>query len=193
MKEKWKDIPNWEGYYQVSNLGRIKSVARSYKRYDKHEVQLKSKILRTFDMYDGTKVNLSRNGSHVNTSVAKVVAHAFVPGYRPKTTYSFKDSDVHNNNATNLEWVTFSESRERAKTLKRGPVTKPKTPARRVAQYNMSGRLIKVWNNAIEIEQECGISIANISRSCNLKRSHAADSQWRYIEHGQKPKKHLTV
>ena len=98
-KEIWKDIYGYEGKYQVSNYGRIRSV----------------KILKpcksSFGYY---RVGFSENGKIKSFSVHRLVALSFVPNPERKKEVNHMDGDKTNNRADNLEWVTQSENIQHA-------------------------------------------------------------------------------
>lgn len=98
MNEEWKDIEGYEGLYQVSNLGRVRSFHFG-----------KIKLLNPKTPANGYKmVALRKSGSQKHISVHRLVALAFVPGYAPTLVVNHKDEDTSNNAADNLEWVTSS-------------------------------------------------------------------------------------
>ena len=96
---KWKDIPGYEGLYQVSNIGEVKSL--NYKRTGK------SHLLKQAKDRDGYfKVILVKDKKHKNKSVHRLVAETFLdnPGNLPQVNH--KDENPGNNLVTNLEWCT---------------------------------------------------------------------------------------
>lgn len=97
--EIWKDVVGYEGLYQVSNMGRVKSI-----RFDKE------KMLKTW--YDkGYKyVELCVNRHRYKTGVHRLVALAFIPNPLNKPEVNHKDRNRSNNHVENLEWVTQSEN-----------------------------------------------------------------------------------
>ena len=101
MKEIWKDIPGYEGYYKVSNLGRVKSL--NYNRTKKEKV-LKLGI----DTQGYYNLTLSKNGSFSTKNVHKLVAMAFLDhkpcGY--KLVVNHKDFNKLNNKVENIEITT---------------------------------------------------------------------------------------
>lgn len=98
MNEIWKDIEDYEGLYQVSNFGRVRSFHYG-----------KTKILNPKPSKQGYKmVSLCKNGISSPISIHRLVALAFVPGYAPTLVVNHKDEDTTNNAADNLEWVTSS-------------------------------------------------------------------------------------
>lgn len=112
-KEIWKDIEGYEGLYQVSNLGRIKSLPkfhRTNKNYSSIGYLSKEKILKNACDNAGKGylyVNLGRNG---RIKVHRAVAMAFIPNPNNYKEVNHIDGNPKNNNANNLEWVTHQEN-----------------------------------------------------------------------------------
>ena len=107
QEEIWKDIKGYEGLYQVSNLGRVKSLKRKYKkRYiDKEIIKKFSKIPKGY-----LRTGLSKNGIVKYYFVHRLVAEAFIPNYDNLPCVNHKDCNTANNMADNLEWVTYKEN-----------------------------------------------------------------------------------
>ena len=110
--KKWKDIKDFEGYYQVSNHGEVKSIARevpAYNRFNSYEYKVKEKILKPNNRrYCG--VTLVKDGNRKYPTVHRLVAETFLPNPHDKKTVNHKDGNKHNNNLSNLEWMTMSEN-----------------------------------------------------------------------------------
>lgn len=104
MKEVWKNIHGYEGQYQVSNLGRVKSLdridARGWKR--------KGKIIKATANQDGyLVVGLTKNNFHKKFFVHRLVAKEFIPNPNNHPIINHKDEDKSNNNLENLEWCDY--------------------------------------------------------------------------------------
>ena len=115
--EIWKDIPNYEGIYQVSSLGNVKSLAREILLRGKYPFISKEKILKTSKDGNGYyHLNLCKNGNRKSMKVHVLVAIAFL-GHIPDGTHRIvpdhKDGDKSNNNLSNLELITQRENIER--------------------------------------------------------------------------------
>ena len=99
LKEEWKDIEGWEGYYKISNLGRVLSVKRG--------------IFKVFDESNRRgylRVQLCNNEKKKKYFVHRLVAKAFVEGYFDGADVNHIDFDRKNNCSDNLEWVTKSQN-----------------------------------------------------------------------------------
>lgn len=113
-QEIWKDVVGYEGLYQVSNLGRVKSVARYVDRHAKHVIHkkyIKECILKQCENSRGYPcVNLSKDGIVKPKRVHRLVAIAFIPNPENKEQINHKDGNRANPNVNNLEWVTNTEN-----------------------------------------------------------------------------------
>lgn len=103
--EIWKDITNYEGIYQVSNLGRIKSLGGTGKSIKKEKIL---KLTLKNGSYYG--VILFKNSNNQSLRVHRIVAKEFILNSENKTVVNHKDGNGLNNEASNLEWVTTKEN-----------------------------------------------------------------------------------
>ena len=119
MQELWKDIPGYEGLYQASNLGRIRTVEGKVTYSTRHGVRhwhsriLKQKWQKRVRCEAGHKdarVQLYKDKHGKTYLVARLVALAWVDGYQEGLTVNHIDCDPSNNKASNLEWTTLSEN-----------------------------------------------------------------------------------
>lgn len=111
--EKWKDIPDYEGLYQASTLGRIRTTegkTTSNKRYATR--RWKSRILKgRGDNYNtGKRVSLWKDGEVKDWLVARLVAMTFLGLPPDGFTINHKDGNRLNNNIENLEWLSLADN-----------------------------------------------------------------------------------
>ena len=116
MKENWKDIAGYEGLYQVSNLGRIKSLERTVRTkgngVKEYSYTLPEKVIRPHKQNSGYLVtDLCKNGVKKHHLVHRLVAEAFIPNDDIfATTVNHIDEDKTNNRADNLEWLSHGDN-----------------------------------------------------------------------------------
>lgn len=105
-EEIWKDIEDFEGLYQVSNLGRVKSLVRPYRRTEKI-------ITATPNTTGYLIVGLRRPGSVKSMLVHRLVMQAFEPIYNPEEmAVNHKNFVITDNRLVNLEWCTTLENNQ---------------------------------------------------------------------------------
>ena len=97
--EKWRDIPGYEGFYQVSDLGNVRSI-----RFNK------IRNMKSWDSHGYRAVELCMNNNRHTVGVHRLVALTFIPNPENKPEVNHKDRNKSNNNVENLEWVTQSEN-----------------------------------------------------------------------------------
>lgn len=106
VKEEWKSIEGYEGLYEISNLGRV----RSHDRVSNGKIR-KGRMLKQVITGGGYyHVCLSKNGVFKQCRVHRLVATAFVPNPDAKETVNHINEDKLDNRACNLEWLTLSEN-----------------------------------------------------------------------------------
>ena len=131
MQEIWKDISGYEGLYQVSNLGRIKSLSRTIGNRYKCNIrnQKENRIIKPCKKDNQyLYVSLTKNRKRNNKYIHRLVAEAFLPRIDGKNVVNHKDYDVTNNAVENLEWVTQRENiKHSAINMQHSKDTKRKT------------------------------------------------------------------
>lgn len=112
--EIWKDVLGYEGYYQVSNLGRVKSLDRVVLRKG-HNMNLKGKIIKPqLNEFGYQMVVLIKMAKSKSIKIHQLVANAFIPNPENLPCINHKDGLKRNNHATNLEWCTYSQNHKHA-------------------------------------------------------------------------------
>jgi len=112
-KEVWKDVIGYEGDYQVSNMGRVKSIGRFIKRTGPHGEAYfhKERILRPcMDLCGYYHVRLAKNNSMTLYKVHRLVAKHFIETYSEDLTVNHINHNKRDNSAQNLEMMTLKEN-----------------------------------------------------------------------------------
>lgn len=115
MIEEWRPIRGYEGIYDVSNCGRVRSLSRVVNNGSPHGRKLPDKILLPGKLKDGyLGVSLNRDGTCKYFKIHRLVAQAFIPNTDNKPYVNHKDGVKTNNVASNLEWCTQAENMRHA-------------------------------------------------------------------------------
>lgn len=146
MHEIWKDIPNYEGLYQVSNKGNVLSL-------NAYGHKIKRPLKQYINSFGYPVVVLNHNKIPKYVAVHILVAKAFIPNPNNKPQVNHIDGNKTNNTVDNLEWVTSKENIQHA--IRTG-LSNPKgykdqfgkdhVASKPVLQYDMCGNFIKKWD-----------------------------------------------
>lgn len=172
LDEIWKDIRGYEGIFQVSNTGKVKSL----ERIDRLGRKIQEKILTTKVNKNGyVIVHLKHNGRKRTYFVHRLVAIAFL-GYEENMDVNHIDGNKENNCLDNLEWVTRKENMDHAWKNGLNKRRKPK----KVAQYK-NDKLIAVFDSAYDAERKTQIYASHICSCCHGRRKSAGGFNWKYV------------
>lgn len=165
MQEKWKKIKDYEGLYEISNLGRIKRIYKNGK----------TRILKpSFNEWGYFQINLSKNNKTKNFKIHRLVACAFLDNKNNNLQVNHIDGNKQNNKINNLEFCSAKENIQHA--IKIG--LRNKTNTKKVNQYDLHNNLITTWSSLKKAQINCNIS--HIVDCCKGKRKTAGDYKWSY-------------
>ena len=186
--EIWKDIKGFEGLYQVSDIGRVKSLERTVTRKNGRKQTIRERILKPWTAYNGyLQVNLfgrvSKKGK--NFFVHRLVCEAFHENPENKPCVNHIDENKANNTASNLEWCTVKENINHGTHNARVGKAVAKALSKPVGQYTLDGKLIKVWQSTREVQRQLNFSQGNISAVARGEKKTAYGYVWKYIEEGK--------
>lgn len=180
-KEIWKDIEGYEGLYQVSNLGRVKSFIGPN--------HCNREIIKTLIISNNgyLRVGLCKNSKLKYASVHRLIAKAFIPNPDNLPQINHKDENKTNNfvwinedgsidlEKSNLEWCTQEYNNKYGTHVKR-VIEKRLKP---VIQMTLDERIIKVWASAKEAEKD-GFLNSNICSCCKERLKTYKGYKWKY-------------
>lgn len=153
--EIWKDIDGYDGIYQVSNKGRVRSIDRRvYNHFQKGKILTPHNNGHSY--YNVALYGINKKEKHVYIHI--LVAQAFIPNPNNYTQVNHKDFNKSNNCTENLEWVTPQQNKMHYRTSrfcqeienKRIKKIEFKTFERIIQN---SGKIIELWNNALSIKE----------------------------------------
>lgn len=180
MEEIWKDIENYEGLYQVSNLGRIKSFPRRYSR-NKAPIIMKQRI----DHKGYLQLSLCKNGKEQNKKVHRLVAQGFIPNPNNLPQINHIDGVKTNNNVSNLEWCDNSYNQLHANRmgLNKHRLERVKEVCNKpVAQLTLNDDLLNKYISLREASEKTGCNYKSMSACASGKTKSSGGYKWKYID-----------
>lgn len=177
MKEIWKPIPGYEGYYEASSLGRIRSVCRFVNaKYGKR--LHKGRILILFPDRDGyLKTSVCKNNIAKSAFVHRLIAETFLENPLGLPVINHKNEIKTDNRVENLEFCsiqynnTYNGRMQRIANKKKKPIT----------QLSLEGKPLKTWDCPGSASSELGINRSNIVEVLHGHRHKAGGYRWEYV------------
>lgn len=146
--EKWIPIKGYEGWYEVSTNGYVRSVDRRVNFEDGRHATYKGRSIKTSINSNGYLIaGLWKNSKSKVVYIHRLLAEHFIPNPHKKKFVNHIDGNKLNNNLTNLEWVTILENNRHAQEVGLSPETHI---AKRVNQYDKSGKLLASYYSYYE-------------------------------------------
>lgn len=177
--EEWRDIEGYEGLYQVSSEGRVKSLERDNNgknQYGGCTMRLKEKILRPW--HNGTndkhlRIELRKDGKRNIPLIHILVAKAFVPNPNGYTTVHHIDHNPQNNMVENLVWMSEEEHNKLHRTEQAEELCMT------VYQHTLEGKLVGIYVSAKEAARQTGFAQSHISDCCNGGHFDKSRNKWK--------------
>lgn len=175
--EEWRDVVGYEGLYQVSDQGRVKSLERTFIDKIGRERYVKERILKlTVDGWGYLVVTLCAGGKK-NLMVHRLVCEAFNDNRDEKPEVNHINEIKTDNRACNLEWCTRRENLNHGTRSERSA----KTLSKPICQYTLDEKIVKTWASLTEVKRKTGFVQSHISQVANGKRKQAYGFIWKYI------------
>lgn len=170
--EIWKDIAGYDGVYQVSNMGRVKSFNKGKERILKQGKSGKKYL----------QVCLCKDNKHKWIKIHRLVAEAFLENPNNLPCINHKDENPSNNNVQNLEWCDMAYNNSYGSRLERATKSLTNHPkkSKAVLQYSLDGNLIAEFPSTKEVERQFGFDQGGISACCLGKYKQMCGFKWYY-------------
>lgn len=193
--EIWKDVENFEGYYQVSNTGRVRSLTRTIATSGGHLTTYKGRELKLkTDKYGYSVAFISKRTEGIRKSVTvhRLVATAFLKMVDGKDSVNHIDGNKKNNNVSNLEWVTCKENTQHA--IKNGLINLDRARERMIFANKSNCKGVIQMKDGMDIAffsslKEACLKItkgkyensSSIAACCKGRRKTAYGYTWRFL------------
>lgn len=169
----WAIVPSFKGLLHVSDTGEVKRIARYKKGKGGSTICMPAKILKqTVSTYGYYRCCISVDRKKYDLLVHRLVAEAFIPNPKNKPEVNHINGIKTDNRPENLEWVTAGENIRHAQANGLSAV-QPKGDANKLAnklyQYDLSGKLVKIWTGIREVCRILKIDRSNMNRHLNGK------------------------
>ena len=174
MKEEWRSIVGYEGLYEVSNQGKVKSL----ERMRSNGLKCNERILKETNHLGYILVTLCKDGKQRQFRVHRLVAMAFIPNPENKDFIDHINTIRNDNRVENLRWVTRQENRNNPISVN----AYDKAISRSVMQYDTDGNLLNVFASITEASKKTGVRICAIQHGCSGRTITSKGYIWRYKE-----------
>jgi len=176
--EKWEHVAAYEGKYEVSDLGRVRSLDRKTE-HKKYVAYRKGKIMSQSSDQDGYKLVKLSNGKGKMFKVHRLIAMAFISNPYDYPIINHKDNDPSNNTIENLEWCTHQMNIAHMRAQNR----KGEHPhQKKIEQWTVEGKLVRVWDGIRVAMRETGVN--NIQAVLYGTQNVSGGYVWRYHSKG---------
>ena len=188
MKEEWRDVKDYEGYYQVSNLGNVRSLERIICDGTVRPANLR-KLCN--DGLGYKHVCLNKDGTNKTIKVHRLVATAFIPNPESKPFLDHINTIRDDNRVENLRWVTPKENYHNSKSKAKiqynrnmfSFLGKVKKGAKSVLEYDLQGNFIREWVCVRYIMENTNLKSNRGIYSCAYgDKKHYQDKVYRWKE-----------
>lgn len=182
--EKWRPVKDYEGLYEVSDLGRVRSVAHKLWNGKGYFVTQTKIIKPRKKCWGYMSVALSKNGKAKEFKVHRLVAEMFIPNPHKFPQINHKDECKTNNKVSNLEWCTAKYNTNYGSRNKRAGLNLRKP----VYQFDAQGKFVKLWDSVNSLAA-CDYLPHYISLACKGKTKTAYGFIWRHeggVKHDNK-------
>jgi len=174
QEEIWKDVVGYEGLYQVSSLGRVKSLPRVIRGGASKFRTLKERILKGTKNTEYSTVIMYNNGIGRAFKIHRLVAEAFITNSNNYQEVNHIDGNKHNNCSYNLEWCTHKENILHAVKNNLLLFSRP------VIQLSKDGKFIHKFNSIAEASRKTDASKAGIGLVCRGKLKTSGKFKWKF-------------
>lgn len=174
---EWRQVVGYEGLYEVSDSGKVRST-----NHITNGVHVPSKELKPYMSDRYYRVKLYKDGKPKMAMVHRLVAQAFVDNPHKLPQVNHMNGNREDNSAANLEWCTASENQKHAiRTGLKDPENTVKATRKKVLQLDMSGNVINEWRSLSDAASALGLQVSNISHCCKGRIGSTGGYKWQLV------------
>lgn len=183
-KEIWHSVPNYEGLYEASNFGRVKSLGKTYVQHFKNKdttyTSLPKILSLHYDKNGYLRCTLNKNGKGIMMPVHRIIGFTFLGIPEKNMQINHKNGIKDDNRIENLEWVTPKENTVHAHSTGLCGIN---GVSKQVACVNDNGQILRVFESARQASLWCGLKSGNcnIAKVCRQGYGHCSGYGWKYI------------
>lgn len=173
LSEEWRQVVGYEGLYEVSNLGNVRSLNYANRGYVKN-------LTPTLKNHGYLDVCLSKGKSQRCIRVHRLVAMAFLDNPNSLPQVNHINENKLDNRVENLEWVPSKQNVNHGTRNERMARSKLNHNCKAVIQMDLQGNIIRKWVSLHEVERQRGFDVTHISRACKGIQKSAYGYKWRF-------------
>ncbi len=177
MKEEWKEIPGYEGLYEASSLGRIRSMDKTIRTYNGGSYTRPGALKTACINKSGySRLNLCKDGIVKPCLVHRLVAKTFIPNELNLPEVNHINEDKLDNRIENLEWCSHQHNMNWGHHNE----NVGRANGKPVVQFTIEGTKVKEYYSSHEASRMTGIIEQGINLCCLGRRQHAGGFRWKY-------------
>lgn len=173
MYEEWRNIEGFEGFYQVSNQGNVRSL-------NYHNWGIAKNLTPVIDRYGYERVCMCKNGKQFNRQVHRMVAQAFIDNPTSLPQINHINEIKTDNRVENLEWVSAKDNANHGTRNHRMSRSKQNKNCKALIQLDKQGSEIRRWVSFMEVNRVLGYDVGFLARCCKGRCETAYGFKWQY-------------
>ena len=178
-EEIWKAVEGYNGKYEVSNFGRVRSLPRIFLDAKGRTQNFKGCILKQSQRKNGYMVvTFYESGKWHQMMIHRLVAGAFIPNPNNFPVINHKDEDKTNNRADNLEWCTSQYNNTYNNIHYRNKEKRRKV----VIQMTLDDKFVAEYESTCDAARQTGFGQGNIAEACRGEMKYAYGYHWKFKE-----------
>lgn len=184
MGEIWKNIPNYIGYYQISNFGRVKSLTRKVKS-SRSKIEYRTvneRIIKSrIDKYGYETVILRKENTDKHFTIHRLIAICFIPNPENLPSINHIDENKLNNTVENLEWCTVKYNNSYNNRQEKINLSlREKVKGKEILQFDSEWNLLQEFKSLRDMQRQTGFSRIQVKRVCNGLQEQSYGYFWKF-------------